>query len=257
MAILLGEAYRAVRIAPLVSQKAPDVLIDRITADAVFFHVRFYADLEIVDPQTPRSIMAQALHRALLRHKLPSPVTQVELISPDGAAESGQGEGRDALGNAPIFENILSAAQLDMLAQGCGLHTLPAGATLIRQGDAGSSMFVILEGAARVFVTMPDGQTRDVAVVANGDIVGEMSLMTGAPRAASVTCLAALRFLEVNKDSIESLLAAQHNLAERFSEVLATRQLSLSEITSTANQQRALQSDILAQMRRFFVRAFR
>lgn len=256
IAILLGEAYRAVRKEPLVSQKAPDVLVDRITADAVFFHVRFYADLQNDDHQLLRSIMAQALHQAVLRHELPSPVTQVELISPAGAAAGGQDEGRIALGKVAIFQNILSDAHLDMLAQGSSLHSLAAGETLIRQGDAGHSMFVILEGAARVFVTMPDGQSRDVAVVVNGDIVGEMSLMTGAPRAASVVGLTALRVLEVGKDSIEGLLSVQRNLADRLSEVLAARQMGLSEIASTPIQRQALQRDILAQMRKFFSRAF-
>ena len=118
--------------------------------------------------------------------------------------------------------------------------------------DASTSMFVILEGAARVSIAMPDGEEREVAVLAVGDIVGEMSLMTGAPRAASVKGLTAMRVLEVTKEAIETLLAPEPGLMERFSDVLAVRQSGLSEITSTGSHKQALQRDILAQMRRFF-----
>jgi CRP-like cAMP-binding protein len=115
-------------------------------------------------------------------------------------------------------------------------------------------MFLILEGAARVSVHMTNGEVRDVAVLVSGDMVGEMSLMTGAPRTAWVTSLSAMRVLEVTKESIESLLTAEPGLFERFSQVLAARQSGLSELANTANQKLSLQSDILTQMRQFFSR---
>ena len=118
-------------------------------------------------------------------------------------------------------------------------------------------MFVLLEGAARVSIAMPDGEKREVAVLASGDIMGEMSLMTGAPRTASVTSLTAMRLLEVTKESMEVLLAAEPGLLDRFSHVLAVRQSNLSEIASPTGQKQTLQHDILAQMRQFFSRAFR
>jgi small-conductance mechanosensitive channel/CRP-like cAMP-binding protein len=256
MGVLLGEAYRAVREKPLTGRREPDVIIDRLSSDSIFFHVRFYADLDEADPQVARSIMALALHRAMLRHKVPSPATQVELVPAHDISREAVAEVRDALSRASIFDNILDAAQLDALVSACQVRTLPANAILIRQSDTGTSMFVILEGAARVSISMADGEVRDVTVLAGGDIVGEMSLMTGAPRAASVTSLTSMRVLEVTKESIETLLAEEPGLFERFSHVLATRQSGLSEIASTTNQKQALQSDILAQMRRFFSRAF-
>ena len=254
--ILLGEAFRTVRVKPLVAHLEPDILVERITPDSVIFHVRFYADLAEADPDEARSIMTQALYRAMLRHEMPNPVTQVELVKGFETSRDPKSEAREALHNVSLFENILNAAQLDTLMSGCELRTYPIGTVFIKQGDAGSSMFVLLEGAARVSINMPDGHSREVAVLTAGDIVGEMSLMTGAPRTASVTCLTAMRVLEVTKESIEPLLATEPGLLERVSHVLATRQLSLSAIASTAHQNQALQSDILAQMRRFFARAF-
>jgi len=254
-AILLAEAYRTVRVKPLSAAYDPDVLIDRFSADTVFFHVRFYAELDESDPQNAKSIMAHALHRALLRHKVPTPIGQMRLF-PAHERIPEEEEARSALRHVPIFTKVLKADQLDALVQGCEERAFPPGSIFIHQGQTDSSMFVILEGAARISIAMPDGEVREVAVLAVGDIVGEMSLMTGAPRAASVRSLTAMRVLEVTKDAIEPLLAAEPSLLERFSDVLATRQSGLSEIASSPAQKKALQSDILAQMRRFFSRAF-
>ncbi|HUE64154.1 MAG TPA: mechanosensitive ion channel family protein [Rhizomicrobium sp.] len=254
--ILLAEAYRAVRTKPLSAQRNPEVLIDRFGPNATFLHVRFYADLEETEPQIAKSIMAVALHRALQRHGVPEPAKLMEFATPRGGSRDAADEVREALARVPIFENILGAAELETLVSSCSVRSIPAGSTFIRQGEAGKSMFVLLDGAAHVSIAMPDGEKREVAVLASGDIVGEMSLMTGAPRTTSVTSLTAMRFLEVTNESMELLLAAEPGLLERFSHVLAARQSHLSEIASTMGQKRTLERDILAQIRKFFSRTF-
>ena len=65
-----------------------------------------------------------------------------------------------------------------------------------------------------------------------------------------------MRLLEVTNESMELLLAAEPGLLERFSHVLAVRQLTLSEIASTIGQKNKLERDILAQIRKFFSRTF-
>jgi CRP-like cAMP-binding protein len=147
---------------------------------------------------------------------------------------------------------VLDGQQLDTLVSACKVRTFPKHTTFIRQGEAGTSMFVILEGAARVSVHVSDGQSREVAVLTAGDIAGEMSLMTGAPRTATVTSLTSLRVLEVTKESIESLLSGNPGLLERFGRVLAARQLGLSEIAATSQGKQSVERDILARMRDFF-----
>jgi small-conductance mechanosensitive channel/CRP-like cAMP-binding protein len=254
--ILLAEAHRAVRTRPLSGQHAPDVLIDRFAADATIFHVRFHADLQESEPQIAKSIMAVALQSAMQRHGVPAPVRLMEFAAPRGGVRDGAAEVREALAHVPIFENILSSAQLETLVSSCEVRLIAPGITFIRQGEAGKSMFVLLDGAARVQVAMPDGETRDVAVLASGDILGEMSLMTGAPRTTTVTSITAVRLLEVTNQAMEQLLAAEPGLLERFSQVLAVRQSSLSEIASTVSQKQTIQRDILGQIRAFFSRVF-
>jgi small-conductance mechanosensitive channel/CRP-like cAMP-binding protein len=257
MSILLGEAYRVVRGKPFAQKFEPEILINRLDANATYFHVRFYADPDEVNPENARSIMAIALQRAALRHKVPSPVDQVELVPAYDNSDSKLTAAREALGHVAIFKDVLDAQQLDALVAACNVRPLPSNTAFIRQGEPGTSMFVIVEGAARVTVSVADGEARVLAVLAGGDIVGEMSLMTGAPRAATVTSLTFVRVLEVTKESMETLLKATPGLLERFGHVLAARQLGLSEIASTTDHKQSVEPDVLARMRVFFSRAFR
>jgi hypothetical protein len=85
--------------------------------------------------------MASALLRALQRHRVPSPVTQVELVPPQGVAADAGAEARKALGHVSIFENILRPEQLDALVAVCEERALRAAKAFIRQGENGTSMF--------------------------------------------------------------------------------------------------------------------
>jgi len=70
----------------------------------------------------------------------------------------------------------------------------PAGAVMIREGEIGQQAFLIIEGS--VGVTL---RTKTLAILEPGDIVGEMSLMDGEPRSATVTALTDVRALVASR----------------------------------------------------------
>jgi CRP-like cAMP-binding protein len=162
---------------------------------------------------------------------------------------------RDALARVPLFAKALNAEQLDALAAHAEPVSFGTGGELMAQGAQDSSMFVILEGAARVQIDAQGG-LREIAVLAGGDVAGEMSLMTGAPRSATVTALTSLRALRITKETIETLLAASPELLERFSAILAEREAQLKAQASQTERWDFVERDLLARMRTFFARAF-
>jgi len=117
-------------------------------------------------------------------------------------------------------------------------------------------MYIVLEGAISVAINTSSGQQQEVAVSATGDIVGEMSLMTGAPRTATVTALTRVRALEITRETIEGMLKKNPELFERFSKVLAQRQLEIDTLANRKPDKQEVESDILSRMRSFFSRAF-
>jgi small-conductance mechanosensitive channel len=251
--MLLGEALKTVRRPGLAAAPEPSVIISRLTGDAIYYHVRFFADPARIRPHEARSLMLSALLDVLQHNSLPSPVTQVELVqAPDLSAILGEREIREGLERADLFAHTLSAAQLDVLASRCRAVQFAHGDELIRQGDAASTMFIILEGAACVLMQLAGAADQEVAVLATGDIVGEMSLMTGAPRTATVKALTAMRVLEITKDAVGELLADAPDLYQSFSKVLVHRQQELNAMANRVVANPPSATDLLSRMRAFF-----
>ncbi|MEY3251300.1 MAG: hypothetical protein RL227_273, partial [Pseudomonadota bacterium] len=66
---------------------------------------------------------------------------------------------------------------------------LPAGGVLVRQGDPGDAMYMLVSGRLRVSITSADGEERVVREITRGQVVGEMSLVTDEPRSATLLAM--------------------------------------------------------------------
>jgi CRP-like cAMP-binding protein len=142
---------------------------------------------------------------------------------------------QDVLKSVPIFAAVLSADQLAALAGRLGITDFARGTVLMRQGEMGASMFVIVRGAAEVSVHVAGGKEK-VATLGPGDIVGEISLMTGAYRNATVTAAKALTALEITKPALQSILGENPELIPRFAGVIEQRQAEMRRIRKSAAQ---------------------
>lgn len=255
---LLGEAFKIVTREGFARHPEPSVVFNRLGDSGSYFHVYFYAYPDQIGTSECKSLILNAMLGVVLQNGFATPMQQIEMQpTPDLDFKVGEKETRAALARAPLFARVLNEAQLADLAAQCTIHEFPIGSVLMREGDPPSSMFIILEGAVSITITGPDGQSHEVAVSATGDVVGEMSLMTGAPRTATATTLAPLRMLEITKSGIELLLQRTPSLAERFSVILAQRQRELTQKADDAARKTNPETDILARMRAFFAGALR
>lgn len=255
--MLLGEAFKASRHSGLSRHPEPDVIVKGIDSDRVTYEVRFHHDPDMIHPELARSVMLTALLDVIQQNKVATPVTQVEMTQPpDLDFELGEEEERSLIARAPLFKNILEKEHVDILVAKCTPAEMAVGTVLMTQGDPGGSMFIIMEGAANVSIRNDTGQSHEVNILATGDVVGEMSLMTGSMRSATVTALTEMRVLEVPKSAIEVLFEKSPQLAERFSAVLAERMHMNADHAHRMSLRAAAQDDLLARIRTFFSRAF-
>jgi small-conductance mechanosensitive channel len=256
--MFLGEAFKAVRHAGLSRKPEPEVLLKSFTGDSATYQVHFWFYPHQILPQIAKSVVLRALQDVILQNELPMPVTQVELTQPPDLADTlGAQEIHDALAEASLFRNALTPEQRTALAGLSQAKEIARGGVLMHQGDEASSMYVILEGAISISIALPNGEQHEVAISATGDVVGEMSLMTGAPRTATAIALTRLRVLEITKEDIADLLKQNPDLFERFSQVLAQRQLELDAAANRNVDKGSVQGDILKRMKAFFSRAFK
>lgn len=97
--------------------------------------------------------------------------------------------------------------------------------TVVKQGDTGDSLFVIVEGVVSVNVQLEDGNTIEVARLGAGNFFGEMALFTGQERTATIITMTETILLEIIKDDIVPLLQEQPEVAQLISKVLTQRQM--------------------------------
>jgi len=164
-------------------------------------------------------------------------------------------EPREVVAKIPFFADVLGPADLDAVAARAQPRFFPPDSVLMQEEDFGASMFALIDGEVSVSVDDGRGGTDLVAKLSGGDIVGEMSLMTGARRSATVTALTPVNALEITKVGLESILARAPRLIDRFSEMLEKRQTELDSIHKDAARWTVLglsRVEIVSLMRNFF-----
>jgi CRP-like cAMP-binding protein len=151
----------------------------------------------------------------------------------------------------PLFAETLDARQVDHLAAQCHLAVYPPDSVMMAEGDFGDRMFAIVDGEVEVTFHDRHGGEHQVAVLRHGDIVGEMSLLTGMRRTATAVTQSEVAALEIGKVAFEEMFARAPELIDRFGAVLAGRQAELNRIAADADADAAA---IGARIRRFFGR---
>jgi CRP/FNR family cyclic AMP-dependent transcriptional regulator len=111
-----------------------------------------------------------------------------------------------------------SRRQLRAIARISDVVEVPSGSVLARAGDAGEEFFVILDGHARVEVS-PRKRSR----LGPGQYFGEMSLLDGGPRSASVVAETPLRLLVIKRRNFSTLLREAPELAQNLMTTLSRR----------------------------------
>lgn len=122
-----------------------------------------------------------------------------------------------------VFADV-AAAQLEELATGFGVQRLPAGETLMREGEEGHEFYVLAEGRLRVERAAPDLVSVHLGDVVPGECVGETALVRNAPRDATVTAIQPSTVLVLPRDRFDSLLYAHPATREAVAANIAYRQ---------------------------------
>ena len=86
---------------------------------------------------------------------------------------------------------------------------MPAGTTLFHEGDFGTSMYLVVEGRLQVSKHLIEGADKVLTTLGTGQYVGEMSLLTGAKRSATVHALVDTDVIEIDQQAFVDLLHEQ------------------------------------------------
>jgi CRP/FNR family transcriptional regulator, cyclic AMP receptor protein len=122
-----------------------------------------------------------------------------------------------AVARAPLFAS-LSKRDLRSLAEVTSVERFQAGSTVVKEGAPGTAFFVILEGRAKVVIG-----SRTVTGLGSGDFFGEISVLDGDPRTASVVADSSLLCLKLGGSHFLQLLFDQPKLMLKLLREVARR----------------------------------
>jgi CRP/FNR family cyclic AMP-dependent transcriptional regulator len=122
----------------------------------------------------------------------------------------------DALTAIPVLTGIDRAAQT-LLAQEGLVHDFAAGAWIVREGDAGHSFFILVEGDVEVVKRADTPHACTLARLHEGTFFGEMCVVDPVPRGASVRALTAVKVIEIKAGTLYHLF---QKMPDQYSIVL-------------------------------------
>jgi len=217
--------HEAVANAPLaLAVPTPEVLVDDFASSSMNYRVRFWID-DFASDTAARDQVRAAIYYSLKRHQyeIPFPM-QVEFhreLRDEGGADRVERFEQD-LSGVDIFAPLADDVRRDLAGRAVERLFGP-GEAIVRQGADGSSMFVICQGQARVM----EASGHELAVLDRGNYFGEMSMLTGQPRSATVVASGECRVLELNAEALREVAIENPDVLRRVSAVVAERRADL------------------------------
>jgi len=197
-----------------------------------YYAVRFFIrDLAIDDPTSSqvRERIYTALRRAQIPLALPAATLFVSQDDPDHAERKRSRERAyrvQALDDTVLFSR-LSDEEKARLADAVRRAPFTAGEIITRQGANAHWLYILTEGEAEVRIATPEGDERKVAELSAPSFFGEMALMTGAVREATVVAKTDVECLRLDKDDFKDILGRRPEIAQEMSTILAQRRVEL------------------------------
>ena len=209
----------------------PSVVTNDFVDNGVQYWVRIFTT-ELDNRDRVDGGVRDRIWHALRRHDIIFPVPQrdVHLKQPE-SAESRQLRRKQAL-QCVDFLNVLPAEVLDELAEAAQLRHYATGEVIIRQGDPGDELFIIISGEVAAQIRKDDGTEAEVGRLGPESFFGEMSLMTGQKRSATIVATKGVDVFVIDHDDLAPILATSPEMVDVISETLEARQAALAAARS-------------------------
>ena len=136
----------------------------------------------------------------------------------------------ELLARLPLFETC-TRKELGDIASIMSEAERPAGTVLTREGQAGGLMFVLLEGRADVLAT-GSAKQKVIGHLKDGDVVGELSLIDGRARSATVVASTPVHLLQLVADDFQVLVQKSSKFRKALLQALSIRVREMDELTS-------------------------
>ncbi len=245
----------AVRMSDNVSQKMrPIVRIRNLGTDGIDWEIKYWLDdySKFNDSDaTIRQRIWYVFHRERIDFAFPTRTLHIEQKKGETPQEEIVNTNVEHLNNISIF-SPLSDEEIERLANASTSRIYAPGEAIVRMGQEGNAMFVIISGSVKIQIPENDYQ-KTVGTLAENDFFGEMSLLTGEPRSANVIAVVETEVLRIDKNCLKPIFESNPTLVRDISELVEERrQLLVAKFENEADEQVAMKRGALGSIKKFF-----
>jgi len=249
-----------------LTDPAPKARITGIGDNGVEYRVRYWIIPRLVSPAKARhtviNSVLQHLHQSGMTLAYPKQDTYVAAM-PKRQHQPALLEDRGELLGRISWFAALTAEEIRGLAESLTPRQFPRGATLMAEGERGSSMFFVVEGLLEMMAqSSQSGEEVKVGKLVPGDFYGEMALLTGETRPASIRAATDVVAYEITVADLLPVLGARPEAMAAISRLVAERQVKAELAMSAADAPRieertqTVTQAILGKMKRVFAGVF-
>lgn len=202
-------------------------------ASYAIYAVRYFLS-DIAEDDPTSSIVRQRLYAALKRGGIPLAIPATLFKTEDSEDQQRlkldrEIERRIRALKKIEFLNMLNDEELKHIANGLQPVIYATNENIMAQGDESDWLYILTKGSVEVHISVKD-KDRHVADLFAPDFFGEMGLMTGAPRGATVVATSEVNCYRLYRDIFEDVIQGRPTIAHEISNVLATRQIETQSI---------------------------
>ncbi len=256
----LERAIREAEIACVAKEPAPTCVLMDFVDRGGRYAIRYWLTDPAVDDPTDSLVREHAL-AALTRAgmQLAAPYAEHLVTKENESLRTSRHAEEirrrlDALAKVEIFAG-LTPEELRIVADHLDYAPFLQGDTITRQGAVAHWLYLIVSGEADVWIEVPGSDRVHLSTLAAGSVFGEMGMMTGEARRATVTARGDVECYRLDKVGFQGVLQSRPDIANQISGVLVERNAgleSLREKTRAGARAPAAHGDILLRIREFF-----
>ncbi len=256
---VLESAVKDARIERVATEPAPSAVLMEIGPGFGNYALRYWLTDPLHDDPTDSLVRAHIL-AALARNNMALGIPhQQDLVERDDDShrmleQSRERDRRLAALTAVDLFRPLTPEERASVADHLVYAPFVAGDVMTRQGATAHWLYLIITGEADVWIDTPEGR-KPIATIGAGSVFGEMGMLTGEPRRASVGARTDVTCYRLDKSGFEQIIRAHPDVADAISRVLVTRESELEALRALGearNTAPAPHADIHARIRAFF-----
>lgn len=254
--ILHAGAKQAVMEKGILKAPEPEILIKSVSERGIEYSVYFWIVPWLdIKPGAAKDMIISIIIKHLKSSGISFAYPKMDVYHkamPERLVDLSSSAGRITFVSQVELFDSLDDTDIKFIADNLKYFEIKQGAEIIRQSKAGNSMFVLAEGLLNVFVKGSEDNMVKVGQISPGEYFGEMSLLTGEPRSATIIAATNAAIFEITKDHLEPILKNRAELIDSISETVIKRQeINLHKVDELKNRKSKI-ALLVGKIRRFF-----